>query len=69
MKKHILSIIYGIVLTGFTVYMFSFAFPLIGGALLFGYCSICAAYVKKQPPVINELLIGFLVRGRPFLYI
>lgn len=36
MKKHILSIIYGIVLSGFTVYMFSFAFPLIGGALLLG---------------------------------
>lgn len=47
MKKDILSIIYGIVLSGFTVYMFSFAFPLIGGALLFGYCSICAAYFKK----------------------
>lgn len=32
----------------YSAYMvFAFAFPLAGGALLFGYFLICAAYVKK----------------------
>lgn len=47
--------------------VFAFAFPLAGGALLFGYFLICAAYVKKLSCILFHTVS--LVRGRLFLYI
>ena len=52
----------------YSAYMvFAFAFPLAGGALLFGYFLICAAYVKNLSCILFHTVS--LVRGRLFLYI